>query len=93
MGRAFNKYYYSPVETEKSTASESLINLVSSGCKKECNASCSCRKLNITCTEMFVNCSKYGCTNSKVSDDHMFSHASLQINKNQYSFKAINIKN
>ena len=92
-GWVFNNYYYSPVKTEQSIAPESLLNLVSCGCKKGCNASCSCRKMNMICTEMCVNCSKSGCTNSKVSNDHMFSNVALQVNKKQNSGKAITRKN
>ena len=58
-----------PVETDQPVAPDSLLNLVSCGCKRDCGKACGCRKLGLHCTPMCSQCEGHNCTN--IGDVHM----------------------
>ena len=49
-----------PVETDQSVASESILKLVSCGCKAGCGKECGCWKPGLNCTAMCTLCSQCG---------------------------------
>lgn len=55
-----------PVETDKPVAPDTLLNMVSCGCKSDgCNSmTCSCKKLGLFCTSMCSKCSGQTCNNT-----------------------------
>ena len=58
-----------PVETEKPVAPDSLLNMVSCGCKPDgCGSMvCGCKKLGLVCNSMCVNCIGQTCNNTPPS--------------------------
>lgn len=75
-----------PVETDISVAPNTLLNMVSCGCKPDgcSNMTCSCKKLGLFCTSMCSNCSGQTCNNTAptlldVDDDEIMS-TSVDIN-------------
>ena len=55
-----------PVETESPVAPDTLLTMVSCGCKPDgCNTmTCSCKKLGLHCTTMCIKCSGHTCCNT-----------------------------
>lgn len=59
-----------PVETDQHVAPDSILKLVSCGCKGGCGRACGCRKLGLHCTPMCSQCEGQTCTNiTHVHDD------------------------
>ncbi|KAG1680909.1 hypothetical protein GQR58_012092 [Nymphon striatum] len=58
-----------PVETNRPVAPDSLLNMVSCGCKPDgcSNMTCSCNKLGLFCTSMCSKCSGQTCNNTTPS--------------------------
>ncbi|KAG1684469.1 hypothetical protein GQR58_009431 [Nymphon striatum] len=58
-----------PVKTDMPVAPESLLNMVSCGCKPDgcSNMTCSCNKLGLFCTSMCSKCSGQTCNNTTPS--------------------------
>jgi hypothetical protein len=56
-----------PVETEQPVAPNSLLKLVSCGCKGDCGKACGCYKLGLHCTRMCSQCEGQTCKN--IADD------------------------
>ena len=55
-----------PVETDKPVAPDSLLRMISCGCKTGCGRSCGCRKNGLSCSVMCSNCYGLTCSNIKV---------------------------
>jgi hypothetical protein len=58
-----------PIMTEKAVAPDSLLELISCGCKAGCTKSCGCRKLNVHCSTMCKECHGRTCSNIPKEDD------------------------
>jgi len=52
-----------PVETDQPVAPESILKLVSCGCKAGCGKACGCWKLGLHCTAMCSQCEGQTCKN------------------------------
>ncbi|KAG1658676.1 Cytoplasmic tRNA 2-thiolation protein 1 [Nymphon striatum] len=66
------------IETDRTVAPDSLLNMVSCGCKPDgcSNMTCSCNKLGLFCTSMCSKCSGQTCNNTtpsllNVDDEYM----------------------
>ncbi|KAG1715034.1 hypothetical protein GQR58_000608 [Nymphon striatum] len=74
-----------PVETDRPVAPDSLLNMVSCGCKPDgcSNMTCSCNKLGLFCTSMCSKCSGQTCNNTTPSlldvDDEEIEPSSVVI--------------
>ncbi|KAG1677542.1 hypothetical protein GQR58_013879 [Nymphon striatum] len=74
-----------PVETDRPVAPDSLLNMVSCGCKPDgcSNMTCSCNKLGLFCTSMRSKCSSQTCNNTTPSlldvDDEEIEPSSVVI--------------
>ena len=53
-----------PVTSLDPAAPEMLIKLISCNCTKGCTKACSCRKAGLKCSNICVECKKFGCTNA-----------------------------
>lgn len=54
-----------PVETDRPIAPDSLLNMISCGCRADgCGVSCGCRKMGIHCSAMCTKCSGQTCNNA-----------------------------
>ncbi|KAG1677086.1 Tyrosine-protein kinase JAK2 [Nymphon striatum] len=58
-----------PVETDRPVAPDTLLNMVSCGCKPDgcSNMTCSCNKIGLFCTSMCSKCSGQTCNNTTLS--------------------------
>ena len=54
----------SPVYTDRQAASNSVLNMVSCGCKTGCGKRCSCRKADLDCSVMCSTCIGQNCSNA-----------------------------
>jgi len=55
----------SPVETEHPIAPDTLLNMISCGCKADgCGATCGCRKMGVHCSTFCTKCSGQTCHNA-----------------------------
>ncbi|KAJ8868384.1 hypothetical protein PR048_029900 [Dryococelus australis] len=59
-----------PVLTSQAPAPESLLRLVSCGCKTGCGYRCECRCAGLTCSTMCGHCRGGSCMNIKIQDFH-----------------------
>jgi len=54
-----------PVETDRLIAPDTLLNMISCGCKADgCGGSCGCRKLGVFCSSLCSKCSGQTCNNA-----------------------------
>lgn len=54
-----------PVETDRPIAPDTLLNMVSCGCRADgCGVSCGCRKMGVHCSALCTKCSGQTCTNA-----------------------------
>ena len=58
-----------PILTENPAAPETLLKIVSCGCKAGCQKNCSCRKLGLHCTVICSGCNGQTCSNSLQQDE------------------------
>ena len=54
----------SPVYTDRPAASDSVLNMVSCGCKTGCGKRCSCCKAGLDCSVMCLTCIGQNCINA-----------------------------
>ena len=53
-----------PIYTDRPPASDSVLRMVSCGCKTGCGKQCSCRKAGLDCSAMCSTCIGQNCTNA-----------------------------
>ena len=54
-----------PVETDRPIAPDTLLNLISCGCRADgCGVSCGCRKMGVHCSALCTKCSGQSCNNA-----------------------------
>ena len=63
-GWELNDGTLTPIYTDRPAASDSVLRLVSCGCKKGCGKRCSCRKAGLDCSAMCSTCIGQICTNA-----------------------------
>ena len=63
---------YAPVRCINPPAPDAVLYLIKCGCKRECEARCSCRKNNIPCTEL-CGCWDMSCNNKPVRSNQDFN--------------------
>ncbi|KAJ8868368.1 hypothetical protein PR048_029884 [Dryococelus australis] len=59
-----------PILTSQAPAPESLLRLISCGCKTGCGYRCECRCAGLTCSTMCGHCRGGSCMNKKIQDFH-----------------------
>ena len=62
----------SPVLTDRPVASESVLLIVSCGCKINCGKKCKCRRARLYCAPMCSSCIGQTCSNVCVPDEEDF---------------------
>ena len=54
--------------------------------KKGCKGSCTCRKMGLSCTDMYGKCSEVGCTNVTVEEDSPYENLYDQTSQNHSEY-------
>ena len=77
-----------PVGSHKPPAPDSLLNLISCGCKAGCGKACSCWKTRIKCSVLCADCAGASCTNAtedeKVNIEHPLTTLSNELANNTF---------
>ena len=63
MGVGGSRRGLSPVLTDRAEAPDSVLRVVSCGCKVQCSTRCRCRKAGLHCTVMCSSCIGQTCSN------------------------------
>lgn len=68
-----------PTMNTKDPAPAEILNTVFCGCTKGCTGKCSCRKVDMKCSTICLNCHAQSCSNSAPFEDEGVSHMPIAV--------------